>query len=227
MLKKLVATIIILSFLLTGCIGIAFCQDSTSIGVKKGYWMEYTVSGSGNLPEGHDIVWARMEIVEVAQDGSKFWANIVSIARNGSIYSSVRDFDFAAGDVEAWIIIPANLNPGESFYDNLANSSITIQGEETRMLAGADRTVTYANTTERAKVWDKTTGMYVETIDTLPDYQISANMTATNIWEPQVLGLDQSVFYVVIAVVVTAIVTAVVCVLVAWLFIRRRGKVQR
>jgi hypothetical protein len=225
MLKKLAATLIILGFLLTGCIPAAFAQDSNSVGVKKGYWMEYTVSGSGNLPEGHDVVWAKMEVIEVAPDGSKFWVNFVSVARNGSIYSAVRDFDFAAGDVEAWLIIPANLSPGDSFYDELSGRDITIQGESTMTIAGATRTVTYTNTTERTKVWDKATGMYVQTIDVLPDYEISANITATNVWEPQILGLNQNVFYIVMAVVVTAVVTAVVSVAVAWLIIRRRRKV--
>ena len=222
MQKKLAVIFLIVGFLLTCCINTAFCQPT--VGVKKGYWMEYTVSGSGNLPEGHDIVWAKMEVTEIAPDGSKFWVNFVSVARNGSIYSAIRDFDFAAGDVEAWLIIPANLNPGDSFYDALSGRNITIQGEETRTIAGATRTVTYANTTERNKVWDKATGMYIQTIDTLPDYEISANLSATNIWEPQILGLNQNLFYNVLAVVVTALVTAAVTVAVVWVFIGKRRR---
>jgi hypothetical protein len=124
--------------------------------------------------------------------------------------------------MEAWIIIPANLNVGDSFYDNLANRSITIEGEETRTVAGATRTITYANTSERYKVWDKATGMYIQTIDTLPNYEISANITATNIWEPQILGLNQNVFNIVLAVVVTAVVSVAVTVLVTWAFRRKR-----
>lgn len=224
MLKQLAAMLLIFSFLLTGCITYASCQTSDFVGVKKGYWMEYTVNGSGDLPEGHDVVWAKMEVIEVAPDGSKFWVNFVSVARNGSIYTAIRDFDFATGDVEAWLIIPANLSPGDSFYDELSGHDITIQGESTITLAGATRVVTYTNTTERTKIWDKETGMYVQTIDVLPDYEISANMTATNVWEPQIMGLNQNVFYVVISVVITAVVTAVVAVLAAWLLIRRRKR---
>jgi hypothetical protein len=222
MLKKLAVILIFISFMLTVCLPAALCQDT--VGVKKGYWMEYTVSGSGNLPDGHDVVWAKMEVIEVAPDGSKFWVNFVSVARNESIYTSIRDFDFAEGDVEAWLIIPANLNPGESFYDVLSNSDVTIQGEETRTIAGATRTVTYANNTERYKVWDKATGMYIQTIDTLPGYEISANLTATNVWEPQILGLNQNVFNVDVAVLVTAVVTAVVAVFVMWAFFKKRDK---
>jgi hypothetical protein len=221
MQKKLAALFLIVGFILTGCINTASCQDN-SIGVKKGYWMEYTVSGSGDLPEGHDIVWAKMEVIEIAPNGSKFWVNFVSVARNGSIYTAIRDFNFAAGDVEAWVIIPANLNPGDSFYDALSGRNITIQGEETRTIAGATRTVTYANTTERNKAWDKATGMYIQTVDNLPNYEISANMSATNVWEPQILGLNQNVFYTVIAVVLTALVTAVVAVALTWAFIGKR-----
>jgi uncharacterized sodium:solute symporter family permease YidK len=68
--------------------------------------------------------------------------------------------------------------------------------------------------------------MYVQTIDVLPDYEISANMTATNVWEPQIMGLNQNVFYVVLSVVITAVVTAVAAVLAAWLLIRRQRKLQ-
>lgn len=223
MKNKLAAIILVLAFLFSTNAGyFVQGQSSLTIGVKKGYWMEYTVSGSGNLPEGHNIVWAKMEIIEVASNGSKFWANVVSLSRNGSLYTAIRDFDFAAGDVEAWIIIPANLNPGDSFYDQFSNGSITIQGEKTVTIAGASRTITYANTTERYKEWDKATGMYIQTIDTLPDYQISANITATNIWNPQILGLDQNVFYIVIAVIVTAVVAVIVTVLVTFAFRRKR-----
>ncbi len=221
--NKLLFAILILIFLLSINAGLnVLCQNqsSTAIGVKKGYWIEYTVSGTGNLPEGHDIVWAKMEIIEVGEN--KFWANVISIARNGSIYTAVRDFDFAKGDVEAWIIIPANLSPGETFYDQFSNTSITIQGEETKTIASATRTVTYANNTERYKFWDKATGMYIQTIDILPDYQISANITATNIWTPQILGMDENVFYIIIAVVITAVVTAIVTVLVIMTFKKKR-----
>jgi hypothetical protein len=223
MQKKLAAFFLIVGFILTGCINTAICQDN-SIGVKKGYWMEYTVSGSGDLPEGHDIVWAKMEVIEIAPNGSKFWVNFVSVARNGSIYTAIRDFDFAAGDVEAWLIIPANLNPGDSFYDTLSGHNITIQGEETRTIAGATRTVTYVNTTERNKAWDKVTGMYIQTVDNLPNYEISANMSATNVWEPQILGLNQNFFYTVTAVVVTALVNTVIAVAVTWAFLKKRWR---
>jgi len=36
-----------------------------SIGVKVGDWIEYTVSTTGLPPEGHDVVWARMEILSI------------------------------------------------------------------------------------------------------------------------------------------------------------------
>ncbi len=226
MQKKLFAVLLLTCVLLTGGLNAVYGQTSTSVGVKKGDWMEYTVSGSGNLPEGHNVVWAKVEVIDVAEDGSKIWVNIVSITSNGSIFSSVRDIGFAAGDLESWIIIPANLNPGDSFYDQAANDSITIQGEETRMVAGANRVVNYGNSSEIAKVWDKATGMYVQTIDSFPDYEISANMTATNIWQPQILGLDQNLFYNVMAVLVTAVVTAVVAVVASWAFFRRRRRLQ-
>jgi len=34
-----------------------------SVGVKAGDWVEYKVSTTGAAEEGHDVVWARMEVL--------------------------------------------------------------------------------------------------------------------------------------------------------------------
>jgi subtilase family serine protease len=99
------------------------------------------------------------------------------------------------------------------------DGNVTIQGEQQKTFAGATRTITYVNTTDRDKQWDKATGIFVTTQDYLQNYTVSATATATNMWSPQILGLDQTVFYAVVGVVFVVVIIAVVL---AILFVRRR-----
>lgn len=201
---KTVAALIVL-LVLASLIPFAICD--ISIGVKKGDWMEYTVSTTGTPPEGHDITWAKMEILDV--EGTVLHANITALNVDGDVSSSVRTFNFTSGQVQAWIIIPANLSPGETFYDSSIPGNVTIEGEVQKTVAGAVRTVTHASDPYKYKEWDKATGMYTETMDNLANYSINAYATATNMWSPQILGLDQPVFYTIVAVISVAIVVSV------------------
>ena len=175
-----------------------------SVGVKVGDWIEYIVSTTGTPIVGHDLKYAKMEIVQVKD--TQIWANVISETPDGTWSSSIRIFDLAEGNVQAWVIIPANLNPGDSFYDVFLNSTITIQGEKTMTVAGATRTITYLDTPERYKEWDKATGVFIVTKDYLSNYTVTATVTATNLWAPQILGLDQPVFYTLIAILIIVIV---------------------
>jgi hypothetical protein len=216
-MKKTVVAIIIC--LLLSCVFFlnpGQVKASSSFGVKPGDWIEYKVSTTGTPALGHDLIWARMEVVNIS--GTKMWVNIVAETPNGSLSSAIRDIDFTIGDVEAWIIIPSNLNPGASFYDVLTNSTITIQGQKTETIAGATRTITYVDTPQRHKEWDKATGVYIQTSDYLPGYTVNATAFATNMWAPQILGLDQTMFYVTIIVIAIVIVAALIIA-----FVRRKA----
>ncbi len=208
--RIMVAAIIVFSFLIT--LSAVQCQ-STSVGVKKGNWVEYSVSATGTpLPE-QNLNWARIEILDV--EGTAFHANVTVRYVNGTFSSGVRLFNFSAGQVQAWIIIPANLSPGEYFYDSGLGSNVTIQGQLHQTVAGADRVITYTNTTERNKEWDKSTGVYTQSNDYLENYTIHAKATATNMWNPQILGLNQTLFYSLSVAIIVAVVV-LVSTMVAW-----------
>ena len=213
MLQKVAALAftIILIFLIPSTVG------EISVGVKKGDWMEYSVVTTGSPPEGHDVTWAKMEILDV--EGTVLHANITVLNVNGEVSSSVRTFNFTSGQVQAWIIIPANLSPGETFFDSSIPGNVTIEGEVQKSVAGATRTITHASDPHKYKEWDKATGMYTETIDNLPNYTIDAYATATNMWAPQILGMDQTIFYVVIVAILVGI-----AVLILVLFYRRKRR---
>ncbi|MGA3111221.1 MAG: hypothetical protein ABSE15_04215 [Candidatus Bathyarchaeia archaeon] len=204
-MRKIAAAMIIFTFIF---ISITVTAGQPSVGVKKGDWVEYSVKTTGATPAAQDLTWAKIEILDV--EGEAFHANFTVKYVNGTISSAVRTFDFSSGNVQAWIIIPSNLSPGESFYDSSINSNVTIQGQVQKTVAGATRTVTYLNSTlggvQRNKQWDKATGFYVQSADNLGNYTVNAQATATNIWSPQILGLNQNTFYLVIAAIIVVIV---------------------
>jgi hypothetical protein len=113
-----------------------------------------------------------------------------------------------------WFLIPSNLNIGDSFYDINLGRNVTIGGQEQKNYAGAVRTVINATTPERIKNWDKVTGVFVKSIDKLSDHTINATAIGTNMWNPQSLGFDQTVFYTMIIVVIAVIICVIVFVFV-------------
>jgi hypothetical protein len=218
MRKKFVVTLLITALLsvLVLATQTASSQNANShytIGVKSGDWIEYNVTTTGAPPAEKHIDWARMEVIDV--EGDSFHVNSTGHELNGTYSSFIRTFNFTAGEVSAWIIIPANLSPGETFYDSYDNANYAIQGEQQETIAGASRTITYINDTERYKQWDKETGVFVETIDNVGNYTVNAKAYATNMWSPQIIGIDQNVFYAVVVAVIVVIVAAVLVVIYA------------
>ncbi len=174
----------------------ATTSAGVSIGVQKDDWIEYQVFPSGQSTEGHNVTWAKMEILEVK--GTEIRANITTKAFNGTFTSTVETFDPAKGNVGIWFIIPANLKPGDSFFDAYIGRNVTVEGSEERIIAGATRTVTYASTPERIKRWDEATGVFVETIDAYSGETLYAVADKTNMWSAQTTGIDPAVFYLAI-----------------------------
>ena len=156
--KGLITSFLLLYFV----VGMFLAHAVISVGVKGGDWIEYSVVTTGKPEEGHDVIWARMEILGV--QGTQISVNVTTKASNGTFESGVMILNPAKGNVGVWFIIPANLTVGESFYDASKNQNVTIEGSKQRSIAGATRTVTHATTPERIKSWDKSTGVFVESI---------------------------------------------------------------
>jgi hypothetical protein len=113
------------------------------------------------------------------------------------------------GQIGAWWIIYANLNPGDTFYDAFINQNITINGQEELPYAGATRTIINATVPTRTKRWDKETGVFVLSKDNLPDYTINVEAYDTNLWKPtQSPQINPIIIYLAAAALVIAIVVA-------------------
>jgi uncharacterized membrane protein YozB (DUF420 family) len=193
----------------------ALAYDEPSVGVKEGDWIEYDISvaGTGALPPTHDVRWMRMEILPV--QGAAFSVNLTARYANGTLGSAIWKFNFTEGNVGGWMIIPSNLGAGDTFYDSAIQFgkpvNVTIQRQEQKTVLGASRTVTYGNDSFRHKEWDKATGMFVGSSEHvknvtnkagwyIEDLTVTIQATATNMWGPQILGLNHSVFYALVAV---------------------------
>lgn len=210
MSRKLVLTIALLIVL----IGMGNVLAEVSVGVKKGDWIEYQVAYTGTPTEGHDVTWARMEIQDV--QGKSMNVGITVKYSNGTQEEMTTTFNLETGQLGDDFIIPANLNSGNMFFDkNVGN--ITINGVEERTYAGATRTVVHVATSETTYYWDQATGVLVEGSSQFPDYTMNTIVDRTNIWQPQLLGLDPTVFY---GLVIGAAVLVVV--VLAFLIVRRK-----
>ena len=191
-----------------------------SVGVKKGDWIEYNINITGTPPPIHNVTWMRIEVLQV--QGAAFQVNLTNRFANGTLSWSIWKFNFTEGQTEGWIIIPSSLNPGETFYDASKPANITIQGQHQKTVIDASRTVTYANDSFKTKEWDKATGVFTQSTENLRNWSAYVYATATNMWNPQVLGLDQTIFFTVIAIVVVAVVIVALSFAVA-----RRKKMEK
>ena len=209
----LLASVIISVSIITSS---TLAYDETPVGVKEGDWIEYKISvtGNGTAPPTHDVRWMRLEILTV--QGAAFSANLTAIYSNGIVGSAVWTFNFTEGNVGGWIIIPSNLGPGDTFYDSSIHNhkpvNVTVQGQEQKIVLGANRTVTYGNDSFRHKEWDKVTGVFVGSSETyrnvtnkdgwyIENLTVTIDAVATNLWTPEVQATSQSMFYPLVTAV--------------------------
>jgi hypothetical protein len=197
---------------LTGIVP-AVASADVSVGVKQGDWIEYQVAYTGTPPESHAISWAKMEVVGV--QGAIIDLNVTTRFSNGALLNEAVTLNLETGQLGDEFIIPADLNSGDTFFDEHFGN-ITISGVEQRTCVGAIRTVVRASTPTTMFYWDRSTGVFVEASSSLNGYTLNSKADRTNMWQPQIFGLDPTVFY--------ALVIAAVAILVVIAFFSMRRK---
>ncbi|MBT0159153.1 hypothetical protein G4O51_04130 [Candidatus Bathyarchaeota archaeon A05DMB-2] len=207
MSKKFTLSLTVLAALIIAA-GIV-CAE-IAVGVQKGNWIEYQITLTGSPPADHEVIWARMEVAAV--QGTTINLNVTTELANGTLLYETVTLNLETGQLGDDFIIPANRNIGDIFLDQY-HGNITISGVEERRYAGATRTVVYTVTAQSTYYWDKATGILVEGITEFPDYTIHSIADKTNMWQPQILGLELAVFYAVLIAAV-AVVLAVAAFLV-------------
>ncbi|MGB9915606.1 MAG: hypothetical protein ACPLIG_08865 [Candidatus Bathyarchaeales archaeon] len=206
--------------LLTALLAVSLIVGTTVaailVGVKKGDWIEYRAAFTGTPPAGHEVTWARTEVLDA--QGTIIDLNVTTKFANGTLWNEIITLNLATGQLGDEFIIPANLNVGDTFFDKY-HGNITISKIEERTYAGATRTVISATAAQSTYYWDQATGVLVEGISEFSDYTIHSIVEKTNMWQPQTFGLEQTVFYALLVLATILIVVAL-----ASLAIRRRKK---
>jgi hypothetical protein len=90
---------------------------------------------------------------------------------------------------------------------------MTISALSEKSYVGATRKVVSATAAGNQYFWDRATGILLEGISQFPEYSIHSIANRTNIWEPQILGLSATIFY--LAIVIIGIMILLVAVVLA------------
>ena len=217
--KSAVLAIALTVLIVTVLLPVAFAD--VSVGVKKGDWIDYQVTVTGNPPPRYNVTWGSINVTSV--EGQDIGLYIQTRFTNGSllIENITVNLETRPGDS---FIIPSNLNPGDTFYNQFLGGNVTITSVERRTVLGVERTLVSGSTNISTYYWDRQTGILVQATSTVPigfntgfgiseGFAVYTKTSGTNIWQPQILGLDLSVFYALIVAVVLAL-AAIVAILV-------------
>ena len=210
--KSALFAIALTALIITAFLPSAFADFS--VGVKQGDWIEYQVKVVGIPVPRYNVTWASINVTSV--QGENLGLYIETRFTNGSYLLENINVNLETKPGDSFII-PSNLNVGDEFY-NPSIGNITISSVEQRTVLGAERTIVSAVTQYTTYYWDRQTGILVQATTTAPagldtgfgisqGFTVYTKTSGTNIWQPQILGLDLSLFYALIVTVVVVVAT--------------------
>jgi hypothetical protein len=174
-----------------------------SVGVKKGDWIKYQVKETGNVAADYNITWARIDVTSV--QGAKINIDVQTGYANGTLYPEKVPLNIAAGAIGDGFFVPTNLNLGDQFYSEY-QGNMTIISIWQLEVGGALRTVISATSNQTTYYWDKQTGILVGATTSFPSFTLFTMTSGTNLWQPQILGLESTAFYEVILIIIVFLV---------------------
>jgi hypothetical protein len=215
MQRKLILAVIAL-VLIFGLCRVAFADFV--VGVKKGDWIEYTSTYTGNPGAGHDLTSARMEILDTS--GTNISIQITARYPNGTSETSNAKLNLQTGHLIDAFIIPANKKAGDTFYDETLGN-VTLTKAEQHVYAGATRTVVYGAALGDTYIWDQATGVCVEGTAQTSGYSMHSIIADTNMWQPNE-GLNMA--FVTLLAAISAVLALLVIAVALWFKRRRAAK---
>jgi hypothetical protein len=204
MTRKIILYIVCLAVI----VSMSFSAVSSAeivVGVKPGDWIEYNVKFTGDVPLEHDVTWCKIEVTAV--EGKNVYVDITSRYADGSNETVSSTVKLDTGQIGEAFIIPANSNKGDTFSSY--EGTITISGVEETSCACATRSVIYANTSETMFYWDRSTGFLVEANSSSSNFTMFTKAEETNMWQPQIFGLDPTIFIALVLLMVAVLVLAI------------------
>lgn len=190
----------------------AFVAAEYAFVVKSGDYVVWKSSIAGRPIR--NVTGARMDILDVDNELFIAKVRISTYYANGTVNVASNLLNERWGKLGNDELIPHNLNVGDQFYDQYVGN-ITINGIGRLNFGGATRTVMFATVRNTSYTWDRETGLLVNVTSSYNRNNtksvINTQMTSTNVWEPDILGIQPTQFYeVVVGVVISAAAIGVV-----------------
>jgi hypothetical protein len=148
-----------------------------------------------------------MEIKSI--QGTQITVEINNILLNGTQTSRTETFDLETGAPD-FIIIPANLGPGDEIY-NEELGTYSIERIENFDFKGTTRELVFANVLGAQFKWDRKTGIAIEIIQTTDTFTQTLRGDDTNIIQAQ--ALDSILLYGIINAIIAVIIIIIVLML--------------
>ena len=208
MLKPAALAVAVVLLMVLPMVGAA--DASWGVAVKPGDWIEYKVSVTGTPTSDLNITWAKMDVTAV--DGPAINVSVQTRFGNGTLYPEPHvTLNVATGQIGDGFFIPTTIQVG-GVYTSTYEGNITIAGTERMEAGGAERTVLVGETDVTTYYWDRDTGIMVAATSNLTGCVMHTSTSATNLWQPQILGLNQTLFYALVTAVAAALAVAAVLV---------------
>jgi len=204
MTRKIILYIICLAVIVSVSFS-AVASAEIVVGVKPGDWIEYNVTFTGDVPMEHDVTWCKIEVTAV--EGKSVYVDITSRYADGSNETVSSTVKLDTRQIGEAFIIPANSNKGDTFSSY--EGTITMSGVEEKSCVCATRSVIYANTSETMFYWDRSTGFLVEANSSSSNFTMFTKAEETNMWQPQIFGLDPTIFIAIVLLMVAVSVLAI------------------
>jgi len=174
--------------------------------------LEYNVSYTGSPLDGYPK-WVRIDITNV--QGTSITADLKVERLDGTSDTNSGTFDLQTG-VPDLLLISAGLDVGDEFYhEDFGNNAISETEDKT--YAEAKRTIVISTIDIIVLHWDKSTGILLQSDQSEDNFTQKMLADKTNMWEPQIFGLDSTIFYILIVAVI-----AVVAIIVLYLYRRKQ-----
>jgi len=203
LMRKLVLLAVAITMLILSASLFSEAVADISVGVKKGDWIKYQVKETGNVTSDYNITWARIDVASV--QGSKINIDVQTGYANGTLYPEKVPLNLATGAIGDGFFVPTNLNLGDQFYSEY-QGNMTIISIWQLEVGGALRTVISATSNQTTYYWDRQTGILVGATTSFPSFTLFTMTSGTNLWQPQIIGLESTVFYIFLIAIVIVLV---------------------